>query len=103
MNKYLLLALLLCSCSGCLWPTYIRPVERMPVIEADEKPQVDLSSLKEPDGSYSLTPRERTLLDALYTAMRYSRVRDARIDAYNTYAETRNKLFEEQGEALGTK
>lgn len=94
---------LLLTCSGCLWPTYIRPVEKLPVIEADEKPQVDLSSLRSADGEVQLTPRERLLLDALYDTMRYSKVRDARIDAYNAYAETRNKLFEEQGEELGAR
>lgn len=101
--RYALMLCLLCTCGGCLWPTYIRPVERMPVIEADEKPQVSLSSLKNEDGTLSLTPRERLLLDALYDAVRYSKVRDARIEAYNAYAETRNKLFDEQGRELGVK
>jgi len=93
----LLIAVVATSCSGCLWPTYIEPVEKLPIIEADTKPKVDI-----PDVT-SLTPRERQLLDAAYSVLRYAQIRDARIEAYNVYATSRNRLFEKQGKELRSK
>ena len=47
-----------------------------------------------------LTSQEKALLTATYEFMRYARLRDARITAYNKYAQERNKLFTEQGRTL---
>ena len=86
------------SCQGCwLWPGYIRPVEKMPVIHDDERPSFDLSDIREAVKDRGLSPEEKKLLDVTYELVRYAKIRDARIDAYNAYARERNRLFEEQG------
>lgn len=103
MTKYVIcVTVLVCVlCQGCaLWPDYIRPVEKMPVISQDEKPSFDLSSVREAAKTRGLSPEEKKLLDTTYELVRYAKIRDARIEAYNTYAEERNKLYREQGAKL---
>ena len=102
MKSIIIVIMLACvSCQGCaLWPDYIRPVERMPVIGQDEKPSFDLTEVREAMKGRELSPEEKKLLDVAYELIRYSRIRNARIDAYNTYAEERNKLFTQQGNEL---
>ena len=104
MTRLLLMVLTLTMCSGCwLLPDYIRPIEKMPEISGDDKPVKVLEDLKvisEITKTRELTPEEKTLLNATYEFMRYSRMRDARIDAYNAYAQERNRLFSEQGTKL---
>jgi len=100
MKRLIVILTVVVTCSGCIWPTYVRPVEKMPVINADPKPEFDVTILKSSSGEVTLNEREQRLLDLAIELVRYIKIREARIDAYNVYAEFRNKLFKEQGKKL---
>ncbi len=104
MRKYLLLGLLLCSGCSLPLPSFLKmpepAIEPMPVIKVDARPKYTLKAVEKAMEGRSLVATEKELLDALDREARYSRIRDARIEAYNVYARSRNELFDSQKEEL---
>lgn len=99
--RLLVLAAILCSsCSGCIFRRWTDVADIMPIIKDDPRPAIDWTEIQTAWKEGKLTDREKELIKRAFRISNYAEIRDARIEAYNEYARSRNEEADKQGKAL---